>query len=169
VQPSDFARFRAVLTGMAEMYQREVSPALLDAYWLALRSWSLPDFEAAAGRLLATATFMPRPADFTGLRKAAQMTAAEAWDAAIAACPGWRYGTAKVTPLVDRVVRMLGGYERLAMEPLDTQHFTRNKFIEFYESAGDAEETRAALPTLTVPQILERAEAARKLGHEGLP
>jgi hypothetical protein len=170
MQPSDFQRFRAVLTGMAEMYQRELSPTLLDAYWLALRGWALADFEAAAAHLMATARFMPRPADFTDLRKAARMTAAEAWDCAIAACPGWRYGTASVNPLVDRVVRMLGGYERLAMEPLDTQHFTRNKFIEFYESAGDAEETRTALPNLTSGALLAQAEAARKkaaIGFDG--
>jgi hypothetical protein len=148
MEPADFPRFRAVLAGMAEVFQRELSPALLDAYWLALRDWRLADFEAGAARLLSTATFMPRPADFTALRKACEMTPEEAWDAAIAACPGWRDGTAAVNPRVDRVVRMLGGYERLAMERIDTQHFTRTRFLECYESTVEAEETRAALPHL---------------------
>lgn len=151
MQPADFERFRAVMAGMAELYGREISPTLLDAYWLALRDWTLADFEAGAGRLMATAKFMPRPADWHGLRKASRMTPGEAWEAAIGVCTGWRNGTASVDALTDRVVRMVGGYERLAMESLDTQHFTRNKFLEIYAEVEDAEDTREAVPAIAGP------------------
>lgn len=152
--PDDFPRFRAVLAGMAELYQRELSPTLLDAYWLALRDWSLDDFEAGAGHLIATAKFLPRPADWNELRKAAMPTGGEAWNAAIAACLGWRYGTASVDPLTDRVVAMLGGYQHLALEPLDTQHFTRNKFLELYDELADVEFSRESVPQLAGPSQL---------------
>jgi hypothetical protein len=169
VQPTDFARFRNVMSGMAELYQRELSPTLLDAYWLALRDWTLADFEAAAGRLMATAQFMPRPADFHALRRAAAMTAGEAWEAALQACPGWRYGTASVNPTVDRVVRILGGYRRLAMEPLDTQHRTRDKFIALYLEQVGVDEARAALPQIAGPKgpQLRQAMAALTLDQNG--
>lgn len=157
--PDDFPRFRAVLAGMAELYQRELSATLLDAYWLALRPWTLADFEVAAAHLMATKTFMPRPAEWNELRKAELPTAGEAWESAIAACLGWRYGTATVDDLTDRVVRMVGGYERLAMEPLDTQHFTRNKFIELYDELAETEATREAVPQLAGPPTTPRLTA----------
>lgn len=151
--PADFERFRAVMAGMAELYQRELSTTLLDAYWLALGNWSLADFEAGAARLMATSTFMPRPSEWNELRKAALPTGGEAWERAIAACCGWRDGTASVDSLTDRVVRMVGGYERLAMEPLDTQHFTRNRFLELYAELAEAEDTREAVPMLAGPNV----------------
>lgn len=151
MSPADFQRFRAVLAGMAELYQRELSPTLLDAYWLALRSWALTDFEAGAAHLMATSKFMPRPADWHDLRKASVPTGGEAWERAIQACTGWRYGTASVDPITDRAVRMVGGYERLAMEPLDQQHFTRNKFLELYEELMDVETARESVPAIAGP------------------
>jgi len=153
MRSADFQRFQAVMAGMAELYQRELSNTLLDAYWLALRDWPLAEFEAAAARLMATEEFMPRPAAFTALRKSATtQTAGEAWEAAIRTCCNWRSGCATVDPLTDRVVRMVGGYERLAMEPLDTQHFTRNKFLELYRELAEVEEDREALPMLEGPR-----------------
>lgn len=161
MQPNDFGRFRNVLAGMAELYQRELSPALMDAYWLALKAWPLEDFEAAAAHLMASQQFMPRPADFTALRKAGQMTGGEAWDAALRACIGWRYGEVSVDPVIDRVVRMIGGYQHLAMEPLETQHFTRNKFLELYEEQAQVVEVREALPALTYRDV-ERLQDQRR-------
>lgn len=87
MQQADFTRFRAVMTGMGELYQRELSGPLLDAYWLALRDWPLAEFEAAAAHLMATATFMPRPAEFNALRKAGRQTAGEAWLAVLENVP----------------------------------------------------------------------------------
>ncbi|MCC6475012.1 MAG: hypothetical protein IT514_14865 [Burkholderiales bacterium] len=159
MQQADRIRFRAVMAGMAEMYQRELSPTLLDAYWLALRDWPLADFEAGAAQLMATSKFMPRPADWNELRKAALPTAGEAWERAIAACLGWRNGTATVDPLTDRVVRMVGGYQHLALEPLDTQHFTRNKFLELYDELAETEGTREAVPQIAGPPQTPRLTA----------
>lgn len=161
MQPHDFARFRSIIAGMAELYGKEISTTLLDAYWLALRDWTLNDFEAGAARLMATSTFMPRPADWHGLRQAARRTGGEAWEAAVMACPSWRDGTASVDPLVDRVVHMIGGYERLAMEPLDTQHFTRNKFLELYEELAETEGARESVPQIAGPPMLARLESLR--------
>lgn len=151
MQQADFQRFRAILAGMAEIYQRELSPTLLDAYWLALRGWSFADFEAGAAHLMASSKFMPRPSDWAELRKAARMTAGEAWERAIAECRGWRNNTASVDPLTDRVVAMVGGYQHIALEPLDTQHFTRNKFIELYDELSETHNTREAVPQIAGP------------------
>jgi hypothetical protein len=168
VNPGDYERFRSVLTGMAELYQRELSPTLLDAYWLALRDWTLDDFEAGAGRLMATSTFMPRPADWHELRKASAMTAGEAWERAIAACKSWRNGTASVDPLTDRVVRIVGGYEQLAMEPSKSQHFTRDRFMAIYDQLAEAEATRAAVPAIAGPPSRPRLGAGPRLLRDAM-
>jgi hypothetical protein len=116
---------------------------------------------------MATSQFMPRPADWHELRKAAAMTAGEVWEAAIAVCPGWRNGSASVDPLTDRVVRMVGGYERLAMEPLDTQHFTRNKFIELYAELAETEGAREAVPAIAGPPGRPRLGTSPRLLRDG--
>jgi hypothetical protein len=154
MKPAEFARFRAVMTGLAKVYERELDGPLLDAYWLALRAWPLADFEAAAAHLMATSTFMPRPAEFTALRRATRMTPAEAWELALKACPGWRYGPVHVDPAIDRAVHRVGGYKHIAMEPLDKQHFTMARFIAAYEEVVAAAEVRAALPALAAPAEL---------------
>lgn len=151
---SDFERFNAVMNGMAKLFDREIDNMLLDAYWLALRDWPLADFEQAAGHLMATARFMPRPADFNELRKAAKPVPAEAWLTARKACKsawtphGYRGGTSG-DPLIDKAVQAIGGYAAIAMCDTDKLHFLERKFAEVYESLDSAEEVRQALPSLT--------------------
>ncbi len=150
MQQADFARFRAVMAGMSELYQRDVSPALLDAYWLALREWSLADFEAGAVHLMVTSQFMPRPADFNALRKAGQETAAEAWVRVVRECPRWRSGAhGDDDPLIDACIRAVGGNERIAMTDLAELHWLQKRFMEAYEELRDAHEHREAVPQIT--------------------
>jgi len=150
VQQADFTRFRAVMAGMAEMYQRELSGTLLDAYWLALRDWSLPDFEAAAGHLMGANTFMPRPSDFNALRKAGRETAAEAWVRVVKRSPRWRDGIrGDEDPLIDACVQAVGGNERIAMTDTAELHWLEKRFTEAYEELRDVHEHREAVPQIT--------------------
>jgi len=159
MQPSERADFLRVLNGLAAIKRVALTAEAIDLWWATMRGWSLADFKAGAEQLLRSCQFMPTPYDFAQLRKASAMTAGEAWEQAIAACGGWRNGTAAVDPLTDRVVRMVGGYERLAMEPLDTQHFTRNKFIELYDELAETETTRKAVPQIAGPPTTPRLTA----------
>jgi len=161
VQQADFTRFRAVMAGMAELYQRELSGTLLDAYWLALRDWTLADFEAAAGHLMATNQFMPRPAEFNALRKAGRETAAEAWVRVVRQSPRWRSGIeGDDDPLIDACIRAVGGNERIAMTDLDELHWLEKRFTAAYEELRDATETRQALPDLTTSAEARRLRAS---------
>jgi hypothetical protein len=170
MQQADFQRFRAVMTGMAKVYEREIDGALLDAYWLALRDWSLADFEAAAAHLMRTSKFMPRPADFHELREAGRPTAAEAWLKAVEASAGaiscGRVMTVRTCgdPLIDRAVRAIGGYGAIAMCDEDKLHFLERRFAEHYESIQDAEEVRAALPQLTGSDAVSHSSTFRVTG-----
>jgi hypothetical protein len=161
MQQSDFARFRAVMTGMGELYQRELSGPLLDAYWLALRDWSLADFEGAAAHLMATATFMPRPAEFNALRKAGRPTAGEVWPKVVEFVrrgyyrweggPVSRNNAVPIPELPDlarAAVQALGGFHVIAMHDESKLHFLERRFAEHYDAMRDAEDVRAAVPQI---------------------
>jgi hypothetical protein len=164
VQPTDFTRFRAVLAGLSELYQRELSGTLLDAYWLALRDWTLPDFEAAAASLMASATFMPRPADFNALRKASQTTGAEVWQHVLANCARWRYGQAgDGDPAIDAALRAIGGNQRVAMCHIDKLPFLEKRFLEIFDERREATAARLNFDRLSS----EGAETVR-IGNFGL-
>lgn len=150
MQPSDFTRFHAVMTGIAELHQRELSDFLLDAYWLSLRDWSLQDFESAASHLVQTLKWMPKPSDFTDLRKAGEPTAGEAWVTALSGAP--------LVPgsCIARAAQVVGGQYAMRYADIerDLPHIQR-RFIDAYNELSDVDPVREA-----VPQIAEHG--ARK-------
>lgn len=157
MQQTDFKRFAAVMNGMAKLYERELDTVVLDAYWLALRGWPLNEFEAGAAHLMQHSKWMPRPADFSELRKAARPTIGEAWAKAISSChsawtPQGYFGGTSGDPLIDRVVRAIGGYATLAQCEQDKLHFLERRFNEIYDGVQEAEDVRAALPQLAPPR-----------------
>ena len=155
MQSGDFARFRAVMAGMAELYQRELSNTLLDVYWLTLKDWGLDEFERAAGSLMATGTFMPRPADFTALRKKAQeSTAAEAW---------FTKGVSQ-DKRANHAMRIATQGRYVGHVPLDELPWVQKRFMEAYAELADVAEAREALPGPDWLQLQARtAGALRKL------
>ena len=130
------------MTGMAKVYERAVDQVLLDAYWVSLREWSLEEFEKGAAVLMRTSKFMPRPADFNELRKAALPTVGEAWASVLHHCKGGYRDGRGVSPQIDAAVRPLGGYRTLAMLPLEEMHWQEKRFAEHYDDAIEAQERR---------------------------
>jgi hypothetical protein len=166
MQATDFERFEAIMLGMGEMYGKDVSSVLLDAYWIALRSWDLKDFEAACGHLMEHAKFMPRPAEFTALRKAGRPTAAEAWIKARQSLVWGLHGyteRAGADPLISRALRAIGGANVLAMTDEDKLPFLERRFIEHYESMSDATDTRESVPQIAYRDPPPAIAGTRKL------
>ena len=148
---NDFPRFQAVMTGMAELYQRELSGPLLDVYWLALADWDLTDFEAASAQLMKTEEFMPRPVAFSKLRKAGQVSSAEAWievlDHARHDSPNFMNGHVNgLSELTNRALRAIGGLHTVAMSDISKTTFLEKRFAEVYEQMSESEEIRDAVP-----------------------
>jgi hypothetical protein len=140
MQRTDFERFRAVMTGMAKLYERELDAPLLDAYWLSLRDWDLAQFEAAAAYLMQTCEFMPRPAAFTKLREASRPSAGESWARVLEHIKGaYRDGAGLDDGgPIDRAVQALGGYAAIAFRNIDHLHFVERRFVERYDELCDA-------------------------------
>lgn len=136
MERADFQRFRAVMAGMGKVFERETDQVVLDAYWLTLHDWPIDDFEAAAAELLRTNTFMPRPAEFTELRrKARRRTAAEAW---------FTRGVSE-DPRANRAMRVATQGRYIGHVPVDELPFVQRRFVEVYDELQDVEESRAAL------------------------
>lgn len=151
MQASDRNRFFAVMNGMAKVYERSIDDVLLDAYWLALKDWPLEDFEKAAGELMRTSEFMPRPAAFNALRKAArQSTAAEAW---------FTKG-ASTDERANRAMKIAAQGRYVGHIPLDELPFVQKRFFEIYDELNDTDTAREALPGPGWLQITAEAKKA---------
>lgn len=152
MQPSDGNRFRNLMRGVGRMFGQDLDDVVLDAYWIALRDWTLKDFEAACAHLMSNSKFMPRPADFNALRKAGEPTPSEAWQTAMDNCLGWRTGSSNAGEMIDSVVRSVGGYRAIALADEETAlpHIER-RFKEAYTQLADRQPVREALPQIAKP------------------
>lgn len=108
--------FSASIALLAGALDKEISTAGLQAYEIALGDLSTGELAIATERALRECRFMPSPAELRRLcgRPTADAQAAEAWEAVRQAVDVHDY-TASVDfgPLVNAVVRNLGGWDRL--------------------------------------------------------
>jgi hypothetical protein len=155
MQPADQHRFKQLMVGMAKVYEREIDAPLLDAYWMAMRNWSLIDFELAVGQLISTSKFMPRPADFNELLpKQKQLIAADAFATAVEHCrtSRWRAGALPGMDQINRAVAAMGGYQAIAMANEDRLPFLERQFAAIYDSISEGQQllpiTHTPTPTI---------------------
>jgi hypothetical protein len=165
----EFRRFNEILNGMAAaLAGAKLDSLVLDAYWLALKDWPLYEFEQASAQLLKTATFMPKPAQYTDLRKAADATAAEVF----ATLPRWlNYSPLGYTLIASTPRRIalalatIGGPDGYAMCPSEKLSYLERRFCEHYREIGDVEDTRANLTW--VRELADQLRTTPKvLSHE---
>jgi hypothetical protein len=153
MQQTDFESFRSRMAAMARLFNADLDAALLDLYWLALRDWSLADFEGAVAHLLVTSKFMPKPADFSELRKQAGISAAEAC-AEVFRLVQWGYAQERerLPAKALHVVALMGGWNALEMAESSTRHFREKKFCDLWDEVGEIDSARHALPS-AAPRI----------------
>lgn len=156
--PIEADEFRNLMRALCKVYNQEADALLLDAYWLALGSWSLIDFRSACSSLMQTSKFMPKPADFNELSKANRRTPGEAWLLAKQSASSCYYagnygpGGTSGDEVVDRVVRMIGGYAVIAMCDIEKLTFLERRFCEHYETLEDRTEKRR-LPQISLSEL----------------
>lgn len=151
MQVTDFERFRVLMIGMGELYGKEISGPLLDAYWVALRSWEIKPFEEACAHLMANATFMPRPADFTALTKAGRETAGEVF----AGLRQWLKYTphgyqldAETPRKIASAFAAMGGAQAYAMCDEEKLPYLEKRFCEHFDQISEVEDARVSVPKI---------------------
>lgn len=153
--PEDETQFCAVLKGLSSVKPgNKLTPEAIDLWWMAMQDWTLDEFKQGAAHLMRSVQFMPSPYHFDQLRKASRPTAGEAWERARAAC-GSAIQCGQVThngtcgdPLIDRVVRAIGGYGVIAMCDREKLTFLERRFAEHYESIQGAQDVRLGVPQI---------------------
>lgn len=126
----------AAVTMLAETYRQPITSAALEGYWLALRDLSAQELAAATTRALRESKFMPNPSelrDFAGKSLDAEMAAA--WEAVRTAMDRHDYTTSvDFGPLVNAIVRNLGGWVALCDKGIDALVWVRKDFERIYEA-----------------------------------
>lgn len=136
---ADKVTFAASLSALGVAFGHRVDRRLLAAYWPFLRDLDLTTFCAAVVAAGNTLKFFPRPAELRELAGAGETAArkaaiATAWQAVRLAMDRFDYtSSVDFGPLVNAIVRNLGGWQYLCSRSLPDLVWDRKKFEELYE------------------------------------
>lgn len=152
MQQADKPEFLKVLNGIAAIKRTQLTPEALDLWWGCMADWSIEDFKAATFQVLKRTDFMPMPNHFEDLRRAGRMTASEAWDIVLRHVRTGAYRERPtIGPVIDQCVRAtVGGYGQLAQSDESELHWLEKRFTSAYETQTDVQETRTAVPQVTL-------------------
>jgi len=131
--------FVTVLNVLGESFNRPMTEGLLEGYWMALQDLSTEEMQAAGKRALQECKFMPAPSELLafvgrGPRDFAFETA-KAWEAVVWAMNRYDYtDSVDFGPLVNAVIRNLGGWVYLCNQKLPELVWRRKDFERLYEA-----------------------------------
>ncbi|MEP6651801.1 MAG: DUF6475 domain-containing protein [Myxococcales bacterium] len=156
---ADRTVFADTMTALQVAFGQRADPAVTASYWLFLGELSLPEFKVAAMKAGRELKFFPRPAELLALAgkggpQALTIATAEAWEAVRGARRRHSYTVGvDFGPLVNAVVRNMGGWLAFCDKSDDALVWERKKFEELYAAftAKDAaslngEPLRGAFP-----------------------
>lgn len=148
--PADKPEFVKIIVGLAALKPgKPLTDEGVVLFWSAMQDWSIEEFRAAANHLAKSVEFMPNPYHFEQLRKASEPTPGEAWAQVRGKLKHiGPHDRVSISPRIDRVVAAMGGYHALAMSNSDAMPFREKRFAELWEEMGEADEIRAALPSV---------------------
>lgn len=180
LQHTDRGTFAAMLSAVAAIYGREMSPQVIAIYWAALSAYDLPAVRQALDRHVKnpdSGQFMPKPADVIRmLGGSTQDAALVAWakvERAIRTVGGYA-SVVFDDPLIHAVLDEMGGWVRLCDTRTDELPFRAKEFENRYRGfalrrevppyrarlAGRAETANAALGYDELDLVLIGDEAA---------
>lgn len=139
MQPNDLPRFVELISALAAVMSREVDEALLAGYEIGLDGMTIDAVEVAVMRALRESKFMPSPTELRAL--AGDVPAADkavlafnALDRAVSDVGVYRSPDFD-DPLINAVVRILGGWEYVCNLSLEEfNKWFRKDFLKTYEA-----------------------------------
>lgn len=152
MKESERADFAKLLTGVAELYGKKMSPMLMNIYWMALKRFDLVAIRQSINRHVNNVDigqFMPKPADVIRyLEGDSETHALKAWskvESAIRKIGG--YNTVIFDdPLIAVVVRSMGGWPRLCGMLTKDMPFRAGEFMRRYQHCYDDRKKLNSLP-----------------------
>lgn len=127
----------ACVTLMASTLRQEVTPAMLSGYVLALGDLTAAQLRTAVGRALCECKFMPAPAELRTFAGIVPLAARgeEAWAIVRAAMDRYDYtDSVDFGPVVNAVVRQLGGWQYLCDQSIPDLVWRQKDFVAAFAS-----------------------------------
>lgn len=133
---SDFAK---VMTAIAELYGKKISPTLLSIYWTALERFSLHSIKKAIAHHVNdtdVGQFMPKPADIARYLEGNNETKAlQAWSKVESAIR--HIGAYETVVFDDSIIHVvlieMGGWAKICSTSNEEMPFKANEFIKRYQ------------------------------------
>jgi len=142
----DDKRFRKNLSGMGELFGREITDTLASLYWRLFSDWTDSQFEAACQAAANRLKFFPKPAELRELVGGDQEAQAlEAWETlhnAIKRIGNWQsvqFEDSRIT----RVVESMGGWQAVCLWETKDLSYRRHEFLRTYQALKDGGPLRA--------------------------
>jgi hypothetical protein len=138
------------VTVLTTTFNRTSSVALIEGYVIGLASLTPGQVTSAAATAIARCKFMPTPAElreFVAPARSIEERATIAWGAVREAMRKHDYTVASIDfgPLVNTVIRTMGGWEWLCEQTRDALVWRQKEFTRYFEAfaSGPAEALRA--------------------------
>ncbi len=125
-----------LLLPLGEVFQREISPALLEIYWQTLKNYPDALVMKALSSLLKTSKFFPKPAEIIEcIEGSPDEKSLIAWNTLMEAIRlHGSYSSVKfVDKVLSKVVEDLGGWVKLCSTNLRDLDNLRSLFIKYYK------------------------------------
>lgn len=130
--------FMEYMTGLGEIFNKEISNILKDVYWKALENYTDEKCEAAFKQVIATCKFFPKPAELIEiLQGSKEDQSIDAWQQVIDALktyhPDFPESKPSLPPEIQFAIDHLGGLDVLATMSYDELKWQEKRFREMYE------------------------------------
>ena len=165
MQISDRQPFAALMTGVAELYNKKVSSVLLETYWRAFKPFSIEQVNHALNCHVHdpdVGQFMPKPADVVRcLMGSSEDKALDAWVAVETEIrhKGSYYTLSFEDPLIRRVIQEMGGWQRFCLIRSDELAFVAREFRQRYRHYHRRDRNAA------IASLVAEIEACHHLNH----
>jgi len=128
------------MTGLGELFGREITDTLASLYWRLLADWTDDQFEAAFQAAANRLKFFPKPVELRELLGGDQETLAlEAWETLYRTIKRVGHWQSVLFPdsRITRAVESLGGWDAVCCWETKDLSYNRNNFIKLYLAFKD--------------------------------
>jgi hypothetical protein len=147
MKPEDIGAFGSTFAALCELFDKKPSVELNEIYWSVLKDKiDIEQFKRACASCALSCKFMPKPAEMleaigvSGAKELVRRTA-EAWEAVRTAMDRYDYTeSVDFGPLVNAVVRNMGGWRGLCDKSIPDLVWERKKFEELYSAYSEKSE-----------------------------
>ena len=126
------------MTGMGEIYDKEITPILTKIYWKVLLPFTNEQAEKAFNRAIASCKWFPKPSELIDLLKeeVKGLSAPEAWYEVMS---GLERGHEPNDPIIQKAIRALGGWQRMGLLTYDELSWVEKRFNEHFNTYQNRE------------------------------